>query len=313
MKYQIKTPDAGKRLDKFLVEKKPAQTRGEIQKIISGGLVLVDGRLTSNHYFLKVGEVVEIKKSEAKNKKKKISPDLKIDVVFENNDFLVVNKPAGLIVHGAPYITEPTLADWLIGKYPELKKVGENKDRPGIMHRLDKDASGLLVVAKNNQTFFHLKKQFQDRLVEKEYVALVYGVVAREEGSINFPLKRASTGHRQAAVPSGWDDIEDAGDLKEALTQFKILKRYLSHTLLSVVIKSGRKHQIRAHFYAYGHPLVGDDLYSTRTTKAFNKKMPLGRIFLAAVRLAFSDTKGKEHRFKIEIPGELEAFLEKIK
>jgi 23S rRNA pseudouridine1911/1915/1917 synthase len=313
MIYKIEEDQAGARLDKFLVEKVKDKTRGDIQRLIESGEVLVNGKKKSNHYFLKAGESVEIKKEKAGSKKPKLNPDLKIDIVFENDDFLVVNKPAGLIVHGAPHIKEATLADWLLKKHPGLKKVGEDKLRPGIMHRLDKEASGLLVVAKNNPTFFCLKKQFQDRKIEKEYTALVYGAVLKEGGEINFPLKRAKTGHRQAAVPEGWDDIEDAGDLKEALTEFKIVKKYLNYTLLSVKIKSGRKHQIRAHFYAFGHPLVGDDLYSTRTTKVLNKKLPLGRIFLAAVKLGFVDTAGVKHEFSIDLPQELKDFLPLLK
>ncbi len=313
MKYKIKKDSAGLRLDKFLAEKDEKMSRSQIQKAIKEGVVKVDDQIKSNHYALKEGETVEIKKDSLKSKNKKEKIDFDIKVVFENDDFLVVDKPSGLVVHGAPYIKENTLADWLIKKYPELKKVGEDEWRPGIMHRLDKEASGLLVVAKNNETFFHLKKQFQDRLVEKEYLALVYGQIPKEADSITFPLKRASTGHRQAAVPTGWDSIEDAGDLKEAYTEYKVLERFFGHTLLSVVIKSGRKHQIRAHFYAYGHPLVGDDLYGTRTTKALNKKLPLGRIFLAAVRLAFNDIKGVRQEFSLPTPPELDDFLKTIK
>jgi 23S rRNA pseudouridine1911/1915/1917 synthase len=311
MKYKIKKEDSGQRLDKFLSQKAPDKSRSSLQKMIEDDLILVDGQKKSNHYSLKEGETVEIKKASSSKKKKDI--DFDIDIIFENKDFLVVNKPAGLIVHGAEHISAVTLADWLVKKYPAIKKVGENKFRPGIMHRLDKEASGLLVIAKNNDTFFHLKKSFQDRLVEKEYTALVYGDVQKEEGQIDFPLKRATTGHRQAAVPSGWDDIEDAGKLKEAFTEFKVIKRYLDHTLLSVKIKSGRKHQIRAHFYAYGNPLVGDDLYGTRRTKELNKKNNLGRIFLAAIKLSFVDKDGVKHSFSCELPKELEDFLKKIK
>lgn len=313
MIHTITEDHAGVRLDKFLVEIIKDKTRSEIQKLIESGEILVGGKARSNHYFLKAGEKVEIKKQKTSVKKMVVSSDFKIDIVFENDDFLIINKPAGLIVHGAPHIKEATLADWLVKKYPGLKKVGEDVSRPGIMHRLDKEASGLLVVAKNNPTFFCLKKQFQDRLVEKEYTALVYGVVPNEGGEINFPLKRAATGHRQAAVPEGWDDIEDAGDLKQALTEFKVIKKYINYTLLSVKIKSGRKHQIRAHFYAFGHALVGDDLYSTRTTKVLNKKLPLGRIFLASVRLGFVDVAGVKHEFSIDMPKELENYLKLIK
>ncbi len=310
MKYKINEERAGQRLDKFLSQKDPKQSRSSLQKMIEEGFVLVDGIKKSNHYSLKEGETVEIKKATAKTKKNPV--DFDIEIVFENDDFLVVNKPAGLIVHGAEHIKSPTLADWLVKKYPKIKKVGENELRPGIMHRLDKDASGLLVIAKNNETFFHLKKSFQERTVEKEYTALVYGQVQKDEGQIDFPLKRATTGHRQAAVPSGWDDIEDAGKLKEAFTEFKVIKRYLNNTLLSVKIKSGRKHQIRAHFYAFGHPLVGDDLYGTRKTKELNKRNSPGRIFLSAVKLSFTDKDGEKHSFSCDLAPELESFLKTI-
>jgi 23S rRNA pseudouridine1911/1915/1917 synthase len=307
MKFTIKKDSAGKRLDLFLVQK-TKKTRGQAQKLIEDGLALVDGKKLSNHYALKEGETIELKGAKAAKKSQEFG--VEPEIVFANKEFIVVNKPAGLIVHGAPHIKGLTLADWLVKKYPELKKVGEDKTRPGIMHRLDKDVSGLLVVARTNDSFFNLKKQFQKREIEKGYTALVYGAIAKDNDKIDFSLKRSSGGHRQAAVPDGYDFKENFLELREAFTEFQVLRRFINYTLLAVKIKSGRKHQIRVHFFAYGHPLVGDNLYSTKKTREANRKIALGRIFLVSSRLAFTDLAGKKHSFGIDLPKELESFLQ---
>ncbi|MDD4901940.1 MAG: RluA family pseudouridine synthase [Patescibacteria group bacterium] len=313
MKYKITKENAGLRLDLFLVQK-TKKTRGQVQNLIGAGQVLVNGKVLSNHYALKEGEVVEIRKLEnLKISKDKKEDHLKPEIVFANDEFIVVNKPAGLIVHGAPHIKGPTLADWLVKKYPELKKVGEDKTRPGIMHRLDKDVSGLLVIARTNKSFANLKKQFQKREVEKEYTALVYGAVAKENDKINFSLKRAAGGYRQAAVPARYDFKQNFSELREAFTEFQVLRRFVNYTMLAVKIKSGRKHQIRVHLFAYGYPLVGDNLYSTKKTRELNRKNNLGRIFLAASKLSFADLAGKKHSFRIGLPPELASFLPGIK
>jgi 23S rRNA pseudouridine1911/1915/1917 synthase len=311
MKYTIKKDSAGKRLDLFLVQK-TKKTRGQVQQIISAGAVLVNGKNLSNHYALKIGEEVEIK-SAKKSLKKNVKLANEPEIIFANQEFIVVNKPAGLIVHGAPHIKGATLADWLLKKYPELKKVGEDKTRPGIMHRLDKDVSGLLVIARTNDSFKNLKKQFQDRGVEKIYTALVYGNIAKDNDKIEFSLKRSAGGHRQAAVPEGYNFKENFLELREAYTEFQIIKRLINYTLLSVKIKSGRKHQIRVHLFAYGFPLVGDNLYSTKYTRAENRKINLNRIFLVSSKLSFTDLSGKRQSFSVELPSELADFLKTLK
>ncbi|MDD5528034.1 MAG: RluA family pseudouridine synthase [Patescibacteria group bacterium] len=311
MKLRIKKEQAGVRLDKFLVAKLKNKTRGQAQQMIANGAVLVNGKILSNHYALKENEIIEVKSGKATIMSKDVL--VEPEVIFANKEFIVVNKPAGLIVHGAPHIKEPTLADWLVKKYPELKKVGEDKARPGIMHRLDKDVSGLLVIARTNDSFYNLKKQFQNREVEKIYTALVYGQIAKENDKINFSLKRSAGGHRQAAVPEGYNFKENFLELREAFTEFQILKRMVNYTLLSVKIKSGRKHQIRVHLFAYGFPLVGDNLYSTVKTRQANRKIDLGRIFLVASRLSFKDLSGKKNSFRVGLPEELEDFLQSAK
>ncbi len=244
-------------------------------------------------------------------------------IIFENQDYLIIDKPAGLAVHGGGNIKEATLADWLISCYPAIIKVGDDPSRPGIVHRLDKDVSGLMVIAKNQATFDCLKDQFKDREINKEYIALVHGALARDHGEINFPIKRSSSGFKMAALPLNAADLlnrphprgRDQGNMagvfksREALTEFQVIQKFINYTLVRVKIKTGRTHQIRVHFFALGHPLVGDDLYATPKTKVKNKKLALGRVFLMANLLSFIDKDGQKQSFSLELPSDLKAFL----
>jgi len=237
-------------------------------------------------------------------------------IIAETSDYLVIDKPAGLAVHGGGNLKGPTLADWLINRYPKIKKVGDDPTRPGLVHRLDKDVSGLMVIAKNQKTFLHFKNQFKNREVNKEYIALVHGKIAPDEGIIDFPITRSQSGYKMAALPAKTEDLlsrrhprgRDQGNIdswfksRQALTEFIVLKRFVNYTLLRVNIKTGRTHQIRVHFFALGHPLAGDDLYMTKKTKTKNKKLNLGRVFLVADSLTFHDLKGEIQSFKINLP-----------
>lgn len=257
------------------------------------------------------------------NSEKKLEPK----IIFENDDYLVLNKPAGLISHGGPSITDKTLVDFLKKKYPKIENVGEDPLRPGLVHRLDKEASGLMVVAKNQKTFEYLKKQFKNRRVAKNYIALAHGKISKDEDVITFPIKRSKDGFKMAALPGYSEKIaeknkagnRDRGTLKaqensrESITNFRVLKRFINYTLLDVNIKTGRTHQIRVHLYAYGHPLLGDPLYFTKKYKVKNEKVGLGRLFLVSKKLSFKDINGEKQTFEIELPEELENFLTKTK
>lgn len=232
--------------------------------------------------------------------------------IYENQDYLVINKPPGLLTHGADHIKEPTLVDQLLKNCPETAKVGEDPSRPGIMHRLDRLVSGLLVIAKTQEAFDSLKKQFQTRTIKKYYTALVYGQIAKDEDEINFPIQRSSKGHKMAALPlTRKGELHDEG--RHAVTNFFVTKRFINYTLLKVRLKTGRTHQIRVHLSAYGHPVVGDDLYSTKKTRVKNKKLSLDRLWLVADQLAFTDLRGEVKKFTIELPEELKLFLLTIK
>ena len=232
--------------------------------------------------------------------------------IFKNKEFIIINKPAGLITHGAPHIKEPSLADLLLKDYPEIKKIGEDPWRPGIVHRLDRLASGLLVVARTQESFDNLKNQFKNRTIKKHYRALVYGKIEKDEDEINFPIKRSTKGYKMAALP---ETIKGKNNIsgRNAITEFQVKKKYINYTLLDTKIKTGRTHQIRVHMCAYGHPVVGDDLYSTKKTREKNKKFNLGRIFLHASELEFTDLKGQGQKFKAKLPDELVNFLKIIK
>lgn len=255
-------------------------------------------------------------------------------IIYENEDYLIINKPAGLTVHGGAHIKEKTLVDFLLEKYPELKNVGEDPDRPAIVHRLDKEASGLMIIPKNNKSFEYFKDLFKTRKIEKEYIALVYGKIEKEEGLIDFPIKRSSQGHKMAAIPrpkdySSLDTLSEEkaeklsnrglGNLKaleksrQAITEFTVIKKLINFTLVNVKIKTGRTHQIRVHFSAYGHPLLGDNLYGNKKSKIKNAKLKPGRIFLEAKKLAFIDPKGQAQEFTLELDSDLEEILKKVK
>jgi len=247
------------------------------------------------------------------------------EIIFEDENYLVINKPAGLAVHGGGNIKGETLVDWLLKKYPKIKTVGEDESRPGIVHRLDMDVSGLMVIAKNQDSFIDLKNKFKNREVQKEYQALVHGQVSKDSDLIDFPIKRAKDGYRMAALPKNTVDLltrrhpknRDNGNIgglfksKEALTEFTVLKRFVNYTLLQVKIKTGRTHQIRVHFFAYGHPLAGDDLYYTKKTAPKNKKLGLGRVFLVANKLSFMGRDGKKLEFSLDLPKELKEKMPK--
>lgn len=319
MTIKITEANSGERLDKFLTNSGSLKlSRNQIQKLIEQGLINLNGLTVSSHYFLKPGDKINIPKNfglSAKNKKSIdknkfiIAPSHKIKIIHETDEFLVINKPAGLAVHG---LNNYTLADWLKEKYPLISQIGDDQERPGIVHRLDKDVSGLMVIAKTQAAFNNLKKQFQGRTIKKEYTALVHGKIIKDGAIINFPIKRAREGYKMAALPATVKgEPTEAGRLAE--TEFSVLKRLVNYTLLKIKIKTGRTHQIRVHLAAYGHPLVGDDTYGTAKTRAQNKKLNLGRIFLIADRLAFAGLAGLRQDYKIALADELKNLLKIVK
>jgi len=190
-----------------------------------------------------------------------------LDILYEDENLFVINKPSGIMVHSDGRTRDRTLADILMEKYPEIKEVGEPWTilseekiyRPGIVHRLDRDTSGVLIVARNQKTFLFLKEQFKNRTIQKIYYAFVYGNIKEEEGTIDKPIGKSKKDFRQWSAQPG-----SRGVLREAITEFKVLKRNGEYTYLELSLKTGRTHQIRVHLKAIHHPVVCDSLYAPK-------------------------------------------------
>lgn len=315
-KIIITIEQVGERLDKFLGDTLSETTRSQVQKLIKQELVTVNKKKVTPHYKVKENDVVEIKEETPKITNPKTitrEEDLpKVKIIEETPEYLIINKPAGLIVHGTKFVKGKTLVDVLIPKFPELAKIGEDPDRPAIVHRLDREVNGLMVIPRTQDSFDNLKKQFQKRTIEKRYTALVYGAINKISDEINFPIRRSSEGYKMAAVPEtkkGKPNKEG----KRAITEFKVLQNFINYTLLEVKIKTGRTHQIRVHMTAYGHPIVGDDLYSTKKTREKNAKIKLNRVFLVATTLEFTNLQEERKKYKLELPKNLQDFLKTAK
>ncbi|MEA3449718.1 MAG: RNA pseudouridine synthase [Patescibacteria group bacterium] len=239
---------------------------------------------------------------------------MKYILIKKTPEYLIINKPAGLLVHPSlKKESEETLVDQVIADFPEIAKIGEDPLRPGLMHRLDRLVSGLMIIARTQGSFDNLKLQFQKRTIKKYYTALVFGKIEADSGRIDFLIKRGAKGNKMAASAKTFNS-RPARTGRVAITDFSVLKRYINFTLLSVKLKTGRTHQIRCHFSAYGAPVAGDELYGSKKSKAKNQKIGLNRIFLHAGELEFKNLQGEIKNYKIDLPEELKRCLEnKIK
>jgi len=308
MKIVIDQHSREQRLDSFLSKFDPRLSRSQWQKEIKAGEVLISGKKKAPHYFLREGDILEIKKVEINksSNNNRIRNELfkLIKVIEEDEDYLVISKPAGLIVHPNGVSNKLALTDWLVKKYPEIKKVGD-KLRPGIVHRLDKDVSGLMVIARTPEMSLYLQDQFRQRKVMKQYNALVHNQMQQDDGEINTPIRRSESKGMFVA------DIQARVSSKKALTRYKVLKKFKKYTLLQVNILTGRTHQIRVHLRSIGHPVVGDKLYITHDIKK-KKPVNLGRLWLYASKLGFKDSQGNYHEFKVNIPTDLNNFIKAL-
>lgn len=320
----IQKESQGQRLDKFLNEQLTDYSRSQIQKMIKNGDILVNDKTVSVHKFLKDGDEIQIKtqnqklKNSTQNSKLPVTGNellvtknlfKEIKVISETDDFLVIEKPVGLLVHPTDKNETNTLVDWLIIKYPKIKSIGEDPLRPGIVHRLDKDVSGLMIIPLNQKSFEFFKQQFKLRTIDKRYRALVHGEVSKETDEINFSIGRSRTREGIfAARPPKTEELNDKD--KQAITEFDVVERFKNYTLLEIKILTGRTHQIRVHFKAYGHPIVGDKLYFNKKLKT---KKDLSRIFLHAHYLSFAGPDGQLYEFSSPLPEKLKSFLKSLK
>ena len=241
-----------KRIDSYIVDKNINLSRTAIKRLLDEGKILVNGKKQKPSYKPEVGDIITIEIPEPEEVELK-PQDIPIDVIYEDKDIIVVNKPKGMVVHPANGNPDGTLVNAILAKCKDsLSGIG-GEIRPGIVHRLDKDTSGLLIIAKNDQAHINMSKQIQDRKVIKKYIALVKGVIGENTATIDMPIARSTKDRKKMAVdPKG----------KEAITHYKVLQRYDKYTLLEIKIDTGRTHQIRVHMSYIGHPVVGDMQYS---------------------------------------------------
>lgn len=228
---------------------------------------------------------------------------MNIQIIYEDKNFLAVNKPAGLLVHGIKSKTEePTLVQWLLKNYPEVKDVGDDSEtRPGIIHRLDKNTSGIILIAKNQRYFDYLKNLFQIHEIKKTYLALVKGEIKPREGIIDKPIGLKSGTIKRTVF------TKNAKMIKSAVTEYKVKEYLPKYSFLEVKPKTGRTHQIRIHLASIGHPVVGDSLYGGTKTS------DLDRLFLHAYSLEFASEQGEKIKLVADLSPDLTDYLHSVK
>lgn len=253
MNIKVNEENVGKRIDSFIPMVQEDISRSMVQKLIEQKNIKVNGKETKHSYKLKLNDEIEIFVPEAKEINLKVQ-DIPLNVIYEDNDIIVINKPKGMVVHPANGNPDGTLVNAVMNKCKDsLSGIG-GEIRPGIVHRLDKDTSGAIIVAKNDKAHIALSEQLKNHEVKKTYLALVRGIIKENEATINMPIARSKKDRKKM-------DVDKDG--KEAITHFKVLGRYKNkYTLLQINLETGRTHQIRVHLSHIGYPIIGDEVYS---------------------------------------------------
>lgn len=298
--FVVLPEEVGQRLDRYLVTALSELSRTQIQQLIANGAIQVNGRASKPGYLLRVSDEITVDQAATLPQTSQAQPNaLPLDIVYEDEDLLVINKAPGMVVHPAPGHSNDTLVNALLAYYPDLQ-ADDTDQRPGIVHRLDRDTSGLLIVAKHARAQAALVEQMQRHEVVKRYQALVEGVIALDQGSIDAPIGRNPRHRQQMAITT-------VGS-REARTHFRVLERFNRHTLLLIQLETGRTHQIRVHLKAIGHPVVGDLTYGSGNVIRGSK---LDRQFLHAWQLQFAHPiSGKPLQFEAPLPADLQKVLD---
>ena len=296
-KYIVLEEDVNTRIDKLIPAKFSDFSRSFIQKYVDEGHLLVNGSATKSNYKVKLNDVITIEIQE--NVELEVLPEnLNLDIVYEDSDVVVVNKPKGMSVHPAAGSYTKTLVNGLLYQVKDLSGIN-GVIRPGIVHRIDKDTTGLLMVAKNDKAHESLSKQLQDKTVTRRYYALVDGVIPNDKGRIDMPIGRDKDDRKKMAVIEGG---------KPAITNFKVIERFKNKTLVECVLETGRTHQIRVHMKTIGYPLYGDPVYGHRKTD-----ITYGQ-YLHAYILGFTHPiTGEYMEFIEELPEYFSNYIEKLR
>jgi len=290
---QAAASDEGKRLDHFLQEKLPNYSRTRLQDWIRHERVLVNGAVAKASTLLRGSETVEVTPAELPPLKA-VAEDLPLDILYEDDDVIAVNKPAGMVVHAGAGSHSGTLTNALVHRFGKLSTLG-GEQRPGIVHRLDRYTSGVLLVARTDAAHRNLAEQFASRTTDKTYLALVQGQMKSDHGRIETPIVRDPVRRTRMTTRLGRG--------RSAITEYKVLRRLRDATYLEVRIGTGRTHQIRVHLASIGHPVLGDKLYGAAAS-------PLGRYFLHAQRISFtSPSTGERITISAPLPPELSDYL----
>ena len=296
--YIVKQEDQGKRLDIYISNQNNDLTRTAVQRLIEQEKILVNGKKRKVAYKVTEGDMVIIEETEAQMIELK-AQEIPIDIIYEDSDIIVVNKPKGMVVHPANGNPDGTLVNAIMAICKDsLSGIG-GEIRPGIVHRLDKDTSGLLIVAKNDKAHVNMSEQIKNHEVKKTYIALVRGIVKENEATIDMPIGRSRSDRKKMAVDKNG---------RNAVTHIKVLKRYDKYTLLEINIETGRTHQIRVHLSHIGYPIIGDYIYS-------NGKNEFGVIgqCLHAKCLEFKHPiTGKSMKLEAELPEYFQEILKKL-
>ena len=294
---KVKKNEQGKRIDKYLADKFDDLSRSFIQKLIEDKEISVNGRAVDKSYRINTGDFIEIIVQERESKVKAVAMEL--DIVFEDQDIIVINKNADRVVHPAPGHYDDTIVNALLAHVDNLSAINGVK-RPGIVHRLDKDTSGLLIAAKNDRSHKSLAEQFKKRSVEKYYYALIEGDLAYKKGKIDAPIGRDPNDRKKMAVRKHHS--------KNAVSRFKIIEEFKNHTLVEIKIETGRTHQIRVHFSYLDHPVVGDKKYGSQNSLGAQRQL------LHAKRLIITHpSEGKKMEFEAELKSDFKTVLEKLR
>lgn len=298
--WTVSTEEIGQRLDRYLVDRLPTLSRSQVQSWITGDAIQVNGRTSKSGYALRAGDEILVDPAPILARVNQVQAHpLPLDIVYEDADLLVINKAPGMVVHPAPGHSEDTLVNALLAHYPQMR-ASETDQRPGIVHRLDRDTSGLLIVAKHTRAQAALIEQMQRHEIVKRYLALVEGNVSLDQGSIDAPIGRDPRHRQQMAI--------SAVASRAARTHFRVLERFARHTLLLLELETGRTHQIRVHLKAIGHPVVGDPTYGSGSAL---RGIRLQRQFLHASQLQFTHPfSGERLQFTAPLPADLQNVLD---